>query len=120
MSCPGQVHFTCIGTEAKRRLDRCFSQRQARRRAIKAIEVKVVMSPGQLAIHLEKGWVMRNSLVKEIGSVQQIFFVASVVTIACNNRGQKKIFGTAIEVERGEVNGWRELDGQFLGRGYLD
>jgi hypothetical protein len=31
-----------------------------------------VVNPGELAVRLEKGWIARNSLVQQIGCLQQI------------------------------------------------
>jgi hypothetical protein len=106
------MHFPRIGTKAKGRLDSCLSERQARRCAIPAIEVNVVVGPGQLAIRLEKGRVMRDSLVQQIGSFQQIRFPR---TGRAHNGIQKKIFSAAIKIEGGEIGRWRALNGQSLG-----
>ena len=63
-------------------LDGGFSQRQTRGRAIEPKEVELVMSPGKLAVGLEKGWIMRDSLVQEIDCLQQILSPDSVVVPA--------------------------------------
>src|SRR5262245_36912397 len=95
--------------EAKRRLDRCFSCRQTRRRTVEATRVKVVVSPGELAVRLEEGWVMCDSLIQQLGRPQQICF---------RGRGkadiQKKTPGAGVEIESDEIEGGRALDGQFL------
>ena len=55
--------FACIRTEAKRRLDGCLRQREARRRVIEAKEVNEVMSVCELTIGLEERWIMRDGLI---------------------------------------------------------
>src|SRR5882724_7618668 len=105
------MHFAYIGTKAKGRLDGRLSQRQARRRAIPAIEVNVVVSPGQLAIRLEKGRIMRDSLVQQIGRLEQTRFPGSG---GAHDGIQKKIFGAVIKIERTKIGRWWALDGEFL------
>jgi hypothetical protein len=58
--------FARIRTEAKRPLDGGLRPRQTRRRAIEAIKVNPVVYPGELAIRLEKGRVMLNSLIQQM------------------------------------------------------
>src|SRR5262249_13139218 len=60
----GEVRFTCIWTKSSCRLDGSFGLRQARWRVVPAIEVKRVMSKGELAIRIEKRGVMRDSLIE--------------------------------------------------------
>ena len=64
-----QMHFARIRTEAKRPLDGGLRPRQTRRRAIEAVKVNPVVYPGELTIRLEKGRVMRNSLVQQVDRV---------------------------------------------------
>jgi hypothetical protein len=76
---------------------------------VEAEEVKEIMSEGKLAIGLEKGWVMRDSLVQQIDRLLQIRSRATGKT-----RRQQKIFGAVVEIEGGEVGGWWLFNGQFL------
>ena len=69
MSRTRKVCFACIGTEAKRRLDRRFRQRQTRRRTVETKVVKLIMNPRELAIRLEKRWVVRDGLIQQIGGL---------------------------------------------------
>ena len=80
---------------------------------IPTIEVNVVVGPGQLAIRLEKGRVMRDSLVQQIGRLEQIRFPGSG---RAHNSIQKKIFGAVIKIKRSEIGCWWLLNGQFLRR----
>src|SRR4029077_1799775 len=104
-----EMCFARIRTEAKRRLDGGFRQRQTRARMVVAEAVKDVMNPGQLAIRLEKRWVPRDTLVQQISRVPQILFP----TIAIGRR-QQKVFRAAVEIESGEIGGWWLLNGVFF------
>ena len=66
----GKMHFACVRTETKCRLDRCVRQRQACGGMVETKEVKEIMSPGELTIRLDKCRVARDSLVQQIGSLQ--------------------------------------------------
>src|SRR5262249_3309424 len=57
--------------------------------------VNLVMSPRQLAIRLNKGWVMRDSLVQQVSRAEQIRFGATTTSLG-EARSQKKIFGAVI------------------------
>src|SRR6266516_6655898 len=78
--------------------------------------VKAVVRPSELAIRLEKRWVMRDSLVQQIDRLQQIRFRATV-TGTGKAHSQKKIFGVAVEIERGEISRLCWLNGQSLSSG---
>ena len=105
------MRFARIGPKAKRRLDGRLSQRQARRRVIPAIEVNVVVSPSQLAIRLEKSRVMRDSLVQQIGRLEQISL--SLVRWS-PQQYPEEILGAVIKIESSEIGCWWALNGQFL------
>ncbi len=65
------------------------------------------MNPGKLAIRLEKRWIMRDSLIQQIGGLA----ANAAFPLAARAPGQNKIFGAAIKIEGGEIGGWRALDG---------
>ena len=61
---------------------------------------------------------MRNSLVQQIGCLQQIFFPSS--GIGPVDHGQNNSFGAMIKIERIEIScGWSS-NGHFLGRRDFD
>src|SRR5262249_23669603 len=65
---------------------------------------------GELAIRLEKSWVMRNGLIQQIYSGQRIRLLFWKVKAEC----QKKILSAAIKMESGKISSWWALNGQFL------
>src|SRR5262249_17085976 len=58
------MRFTRIGTKPSRGVDGSLGGGQTRGCRIVANEINVVVSGGELAIGIEKRWVMRNSLVQ--------------------------------------------------------
>ena len=66
------------------------------------------MKPHKLAIRLEKRWVVRDSLVQQIGRLQE---VTLVFLISAEAPSQNEIFGAAVKLKSGEIEGWWSLDG---------
>jgi hypothetical protein len=64
------VRFTSIGPEASRRLNSRLSCRQARWSTIEALEIKIELGDGELAIRLEKRRITRDCLVQKVGRLQ--------------------------------------------------
>src|SRR5882724_246054 len=100
-----EVCFTCIGPEAKRRFDGRSRQGQAVGSMVEAKGIKRVMRVSELTIRLEIRWVMCDSLVQQIGRLEEIRFRATAK--ACR---QKKIFGARVEIERRDVARRRTFD----------
>src|SRR6266849_4912389 len=75
-------------------------------------KVKRVMSVGELAICLEKRWIMRDSLVQQIDRLQKI---GSRIT--AKDRCKKKIIGARVEIERADITRRGALDGALFGWG---
>src|SRR5262249_17857594 len=114
MSRTREVYFAGIGTQARRRFESRFRQQHARGRVIEPKKIKFVMNPGKLTIRLEKGWVMLNSLVKQIDSSQQIPSVNGVVVPR-----QNEVLAAAVKVEGSEISSLRALDSEsFSGRNF--
>src|SRR6266480_810106 len=86
-------------------------------------EIKRVMSPGELAVRIDKRWVSRNGLVQQIDRLQQILSLSA-------GRPQKKILGARVEIECADVArrrafdgvlfSWRELRLQLIGNCLCD
>ena len=72
-------------------------------------EVKIVIDPGKLAVGLEKAWIMCNSLVQQIGRLEQISFL-----ITAEIPGEHGILGAAIKIKRSEIGGWRSFNLQLF------
>ena len=70
--------------------------------------VKLIMNPRELAIRLEKRWIMRDSLVQQIGSLRE---VTLSLLIRAEAPSQNEIFGAAVKLKSGEIEGWWALDG---------
>src|SRR6058998_3216930 len=68
-----------------------------------AKKIKRVMSVGELAIRIEKGWITRDSLIQQIDHPEGIRFLDRAWR-------QKNIFGARVEIERADVARWRTLD----------
>src|SRR5947207_13886480 len=83
----GKMHFACVRTEAKCILDRCVRQRQACRGMVQTKEVKEIMSPGELTIRLDRCWVPRGSVGRQLDRLQQIRASATG-----ERRGKKRLF----------------------------
>ena len=62
------------------------------------------MSLGELAIRLEKRWVMRYGLIQQIARLQQIRPSGTA------KAGQKKIVGASVKIEGGDVARWGLLN----------
>ena len=87
--------------------------------------VNADLSEGELAIASKNAWITRDSLVQQIGRLQQIGF-----PMTAGKRRQKKIFGVRVEIERCDIgrraafNGallaWRELRLELVGDGLCD
>src|SRR5437667_7988113 len=75
---------------------------------VDAIEIKLIMSEGQLAIRIEKRWVARDSPVQQIDSLPKIQYLAPSL--------QKNIIGARIQIKSNEIPGRFALNGQFLSR----
>src|SRR6266567_9504234 len=78
---------------------------------VNAKEVKLAMSRGEPAIRLEKRRIARHSLVQQNDCLQP-----SRSRVATERRCQKEIVAARVKIERGEVDGWLVLNGQFLSR----
>ena len=72
-----EVCFACIGPEAKGRFDGGSRQGQAGGSMVEAKGIKRVMRVSELTIRLEKRWVMRDSLIQQIGRLEEIRFRAT-------------------------------------------
>src|ERR1700746_498532 len=91
---------------------------------VEAKEVERVMSVGELAIRPEKRWITRDSLVQQIGRLEQIRFHGTAKAY------QKKIFGARVEIEGCDVARrgafdcvlftWRKLGLKLLGNRLCD
>lgn len=68
-------------------------------------EVKLIVSPGELAIRLKEGRVMRDSLVQQIGRLQQIPILGGA-----GAPSQNEILSAAIKIEGGNIGGWRAFN----------
>src|SRR5262245_13144095 len=73
-----------------------------------AEEIDAVVSRSEQAIRFEKGWITRDSLVQHFSRLQQTRF-----RIAAG----KKIFGSRVEFERGDVICGSLLNRSFFARG---
>ena len=64
------------------------------------------MDPHELAIRLEKRWIVCNSLVQQIRCLDQI---------ACSLKGltpgENETFSAAVKIKGSDINSWRTLDG---------
>src|SRR4029450_8768180 len=74
-----------------------------------AKQVKEVVSPGELAIRIEKRWITRDSLIQQLGPLEQISFI-----VAAKGRVQKKILGARVQIERGDIACRGTFDCVFL------
>src|SRR5436309_14260637 len=75
---------------------------------VQATMVKLVMSPGELTIRIEKRWITRHSLVQQVDYLHQIRYLA---TKGCP---RKHMTGARIEIESDEIAGRPALNGRFL------
>src|SRR5947199_10660641 len=75
---------------------------------VDAIEIKLIMSKGQLAIRIQKRWVARDSPVQQNDSLSKIHYLAPSL--------QKNIIGARIQIKSNEIPGRFALNGQFLSR----
>src|SRR5437667_7721657 len=75
---------------------------------VQATMVKLVMSPGELTIRIEKRWIARHSLVQQIDYPQEIRHPAA----KCCPR--KNVIGERVEIESHEIAGRPALNGRFL------
>src|SRR5207247_9478614 len=91
---PCQRRFASIRTEAERALDIGFGQGESCRSVTGASEVKHVLSLGELAIRIEKRWVTCDSLIQQLGRLEQI---RSRVT---KKPRFQKSSGAAIQIKR--------------------
>src|SRR5262245_24393691 len=74
-----------------------------------AEQVKEVVSPGELAIRIEKRWIACDSLVQQLGPLEQISFI-----VAAKGRVQEKILGAREQIERGDIACRGTFDCVFL------
>src|SRR6266481_4869864 len=87
-----------------------------------AKEIKRVMSEGELAMRIKKGWITCDGLVQQIDRLEVTRFTV--------RWRQKNIFGARVEIERGDVSclwafpgalfAWRKLCLQLVGNGLGD
>src|SRR5438105_1753660 len=75
---------------------------------VKAGEVKLVMSPGELTIRIEKRWIARHGLVQQIDCLTEIRHPAA------KGCPRKRMTGARIEIESDEIAGRPALNRQFL------
>src|SRR6184192_3458120 len=75
---------------------------------VKAREVKLVMSPGELTIRIEKRWIARNGLVQQIDCLTEIRHPAA------KGCPRKHMTGARIEIESDEIAGRPALNRQSL------
>src|SRR5215813_2886945 len=100
-----EMRFTGVRTKARGSLKGCFCQRQPRRCMVEAIEIKRVMSEGEVVIRIEKRWIARHRLIQQIDCLEVIR------RPACR---QKNIFGSRVEIEGGEIARRPPLNRQFF------
>src|SRR5207244_1918757 len=77
---------------------------------VKSREVKLVMSPGELTIRIEKRWIARHGLVQQIDCLTEIRHPAA------KGCPRKHMTGARIEIESDEITGRPPLNRQFLSR----
>src|SRR5438132_107995 len=75
---------------------------------VKSREVKLVMSPGELTIRIEKRWIARHGLVQQIDCVTEIRHPAA------KGCPRKHMNGARIEIESDEIAGRPALNRQSL------
>src|SRR5205809_5737179 len=75
---------------------------------VQATMVKLVMSPGELTIRIEKRWITRHSLVQQVDYLHQILYLAA------KRCPQKNIIGSGIKIKSNEIAGRPALNGRFL------
>src|SRR5437867_8299477 len=75
---------------------------------VKAREIKLVMSPGQLTIRIEKRWIARYGLVQQIDCLTEMRHPAA------KGCPRKHMTGARIEIESDEIAGRPALNRQFL------
>src|SRR4029079_5978874 len=109
MTGTSQVRFTCIRAQAERRFDSRLPQRQARRRTVDTTAVKLIVNPHELAIRLEKCWIVCNSLIQQVRRLDQVAFSFKSVT-----PGEYKTLRAAIKIECGEIGSWRTFNSRFF------
>src|SRR5437899_490711 len=73
---------------------------------VDAIEIKLIMSKGQLAIRIEKRWVARDSPVQQIDSLPKIQYLAPSL--------QKNIIGARIQIKSNEITSRLALNRQLF------
>src|SRR5437867_3934083 len=76
---------------------------------VMAKQVKEVVSPGELAIRIEKRGIACDSLIQQLGPLEQISFI-----VAAKGRIQKKILGARVQIERGDIACWGTFDCVFF------
>src|SRR5258707_8716936 len=102
--------FPGVRTKASGRLQSCFGLRQVRGVVVQNT-VNVDLREGELAIYLEELWITRQSLLQQIGRLQQIGS-----PISTGKRCQKKIFRVRVEIKRGDIRCRRLFNGTLLAR----
>src|SRR5437870_1116910 len=75
---------------------------------VKTREVKLVMSPGELTIRIEKRWIARDGLVQQIDCLTEIRHPAA------EGCPRKHMTGARIEIESDEIAGRPALNRQSL------
>src|SRR5438034_4001319 len=71
-----EVRFARIRLQTKSGIDRVLRHGQPSWGMVDPIEIKLIMSKGQLAIRIEKRWVARDSPVQQIDSLPKIQYLA--------------------------------------------
>src|SRR5262249_24509188 len=105
MSRTWKVRFACIRAQLKCRLDRRIRERQTRRSMVVTKEIELVVNSSKLAICLEEHWIMRDSLVQQIGRLQHIpSLIRRVVP------SENEILGATVEIESGQIGSWCVLN----------
>src|SRR5438552_15050509 len=72
---------------------------------VDAIEIKLVMSEGELAIRIEKRWVARDGPVQQIDSLPKIQYLAPSL---------QNIIGARIQIKSNEIPGRFAFNGHFF------
>src|SRR6266498_5216801 len=100
-----EVRFARIRLQTKRGIDRVLRHGQLRGSMVDPIEIKLIVSKGQLAIRIQKRWVARDSPVQQIDCLPIIRF---------KRFPKKDVIGARIKIESNEIAGRAALNGQFL------
>src|SRR6266480_1897604 len=97
------------GAQTANRFNGCFGQFKARIGMVETEEVNPVMRFGELTIGLKERRVACHGLVKQLHSLEQIFFCPRAKGNAVD-----EVFGSQVEIVGNKVPGRWLLDGGFL------